>query len=459
MQKRDFETIKWQLGRHPRGLHSIVRRCEFDCPQVVITKPMLGPGQVFPTTYWLTCPHLVKEVSRLESTGMIAQLTELAASNTDFAKALEKAHEDYSTLRQSLLSPKGWETLLERHPDQYVVLKDSGIAGIRGPGVKCLHAHLAHFLAGGENPVGRRVWELIKCKSCSPTRSASIGIGTNSTRLLIAENLCNVRPIHEDIRYPRIGEGLQEGRLTNDAMSRTIKVIQEFLKVTEESRVQKVVIFATSGVRSADNQEEFCRCVQQATKRRIRILSGKEEAKWSYTGATYGAFPKPNLVDIGGGSTEFVLDEHFTSIDIGAVRLHEAYLSGDLPTSDEIDQAVRQVMAMLIELPQSKNPLVVVGGTATTLVSMELGLREFDSKMIHGSFLTEGALNKWINRLARLTVSERTALPGLPRERADIIFSGAIILRAVMQHFEVEEVQISTNDIMLGALLWLQGRR
>ena len=167
MESLDLQLIEKQLGRRPRGVVGVGLRCPAGYPRVIVTKPVVEPGQVFPTTYWLTCPHLVKEVSRLESQGLVGELTERALHDADFARELVEAHEEYKAARQALLSPEEWETLKKEYPEQYASLQESGIAGIKNPGVKCLHAHLAHYLVGGRNPVGRIVWELIKEKACT----------------------------------------------------------------------------------------------------------------------------------------------------------------------------------------------------------------------------------------------------------------------------------------------------
>lgn len=457
MESLDLQLIEKQLGRRPRGVVGVGLRCPAGYPRVIVTKPVVEPGQVFPTTYWLTCPHLVKEVSRLESQGLVGELTERALHDADFARELVEAHEEYKAARQALLSPEEWETLKKEYPEQYASLQESGIAGIKNPGVKCLHAHLAHYLVGGRNPVGRIVWELIKEKACTRNRLASIGVGTNSTRLLIAEAGCGVTPVYEDIDYPRIGSSLEKGLLTEEAMERTLGVIRRFLKIVEEYQAELSVIFATSAVRSARNQGEFAQRVLEVVGQELRVLSGQEEALWTYKGATYGMVQSPSLVDIGGGSTEFVIDGSFTSLNVGAVRLHEAYFATGLPTQAQLDQARADIQEKLARIPVSNQRLVVVGGTATTLASIELGLEEYDAKQVHGRTLSQEVLRRWLVRLAELPVAERTKFPGLPPERADIIFSGTLILLTVMEHLNVLQVQVSVNDIMLGALLWQLG--
>lgn len=158
--KLDKKIIEYQLGREAENLGGIVKYCPYNKPALLLTLPYNDSGGVFPTTYWLSCPYLVKEVSRLEDQGLISTLTLRLKSDEKFRKELEKAHLAYAEKRRSLLGAKDIKILEENNPGILKVLTLSGVGGIRDKmGIKCLHTHLADFLAGGLNPVGKFVWK------------------------------------------------------------------------------------------------------------------------------------------------------------------------------------------------------------------------------------------------------------------------------------------------------------
>ena len=163
---KNYRVIKKQLGREPLNLLGIARTCPYDKPAVLVTNPY-EEGRVFPTTYWLSCPHLVKEVSRIEDKGLIKELTARLKEDKDFKKKMDKAHKHYAQKRVELLT---------KDPDQLPkdikrVITTSGVGGIRDKeGIKCLHTHLADYMVNQINPVGKLVYELVEwpdqCDSC-----------------------------------------------------------------------------------------------------------------------------------------------------------------------------------------------------------------------------------------------------------------------------------------------------
>lgn len=160
MVETEVALVARQLGRKPQGAFSVVARCCYGKPQVIANQPLLkvqGEVHVFPTLYWLTCPYLKKAVGRLEGAGYIAQFQEKLRADRVFGQQLRLAHTQYAHARMAQLDPISVALLAERG-DQLQVAMESGIAGSRGQeGIKCLHAHLAHFLAGGSNPIGEQV--------------------------------------------------------------------------------------------------------------------------------------------------------------------------------------------------------------------------------------------------------------------------------------------------------------
>ena len=169
--------IAQQLGRQPRKLKGVAVRCESGNPQVIVTHPVMFHGgeypEVFPSLYWLSCPRLVKEISRLEGAGLINEIQEMIDNDQDLKDELEEAYQLYAKQRLELVKEPTLKLLREWHTDQYQVLCESGVGGIRSEGIKCLHAQLADYLVNGINPVGRIVAERLgdklneSCNKCS----------------------------------------------------------------------------------------------------------------------------------------------------------------------------------------------------------------------------------------------------------------------------------------------------
>ncbi|SDM08385.1 DUF501 domain-containing protein [Halarsenatibacter silvermanii] len=166
--------VEQQLGRSAKNALAICDRCSSGFPRVVKVHPFFE-REVFPTTYWLTCPRLKSRVQKLEDEGLLDRLTEKEKSDEEFARAVQRAHEEYAQKRRSLMDEKLWKKAAELSRDVIEVLKNSGVGGIRTEkGLKCLHTHLAHYLAGGNNPVGRITAASLEfptlCRDCSDYR-------------------------------------------------------------------------------------------------------------------------------------------------------------------------------------------------------------------------------------------------------------------------------------------------
>lgn len=380
----DVRTITRQLGKAPRGVLAIARRCRFGSPQVIVCSPVvLGPGRrsekkagvgkgdlrVFPTTYWLTCSYLVAAVGQLEGAGWVRQLSHWS-DEAELVRQMAAAHQRAADERIALVDPRLGALLQAEQPNQWQVLTQAGIGGARSPrGVKCLHLHLADYLAGpvgderpstaatGErNPVGARVLALLLqhgcdvtgrpgCHGCSgaclsPETAEDAGsepliaafdVGTNSCRGLCCR-VADDQPVVTGfaLRTTRLGEGLQEtGLLAQNAIERTIAglgELQEELHLSRSGMNQRsqVIAVGTNAVRSAKNSADFLIKAWEELGLAVRALPSEEEARLSFQGALAGLIrrddeknaagvserpilPEPVLVlDIGGGSTELV---------------------------------------------------------------------------------------------------------------------------------------------------------
>lgn len=154
----DKAIITKQLGRTPRGVMGVAVRCPEGSPRVIVTYPVILHGvypEVFPTLYWLTCPRLVKEISRLEGAGVIEEIQQEINQDPNLIQELEEVYQEYANRRMELVKESTLKPIRERYPAQYEVLTKSGVGGIMDKGIKCLHTHFADYLVNGKNPVGR----------------------------------------------------------------------------------------------------------------------------------------------------------------------------------------------------------------------------------------------------------------------------------------------------------------
>ncbi len=283
---------------------------------------------------------------------------------------------------------------------------------------------------------------------------AAVDVGTNSTRLMVAEVSLEgkVRPLLKDLKTTRLGQGIQGGRLMPAAMDRTLAVIVEFVQRAQQAGAQKIVLAATSAVRDADNRNSFAAMVRSATGLELNVLSGFMEARLSYQGVTnaLGDVRDALVIDIGGGSTEFIWrsdgETRFVSTNIGAVRMTEGgYGSGQIKNA--IGDTLRSV--------QLDNPgeVIGVGGTVTTLAAMAQEMAEYCSEKIHGFRLCTDIVDDLYRLLSGLTTDERIHLPGLQPQRADIIPAGACILSIILHGLAHDSILVSEADILYGLIL------
>lgn len=448
----DLTTVADQLGREPTTPFTVVARCPDGHPLVIRNDPVDAEGNPFPTLFWLTCPAASKAVSRLESEGWIARLNERLTVEADLAAELERAHDQYAKERA------------RGHPGADVF---GGVGGTR-TGVKCLHAHYANHIAGGQDPVGAWTAERIEpIHDERPGRVAAIDQGTNSIRLLVAEpdGDGGFRELARDMVITRLGQGVDRtGRIAPEALERTVAVLARYCRRARALHAERIHVAATAAVRDASNRNELERAVREHAGSELEVLSGEEEAARSFLGATRGLdAPAPFLVlDIGGGSTEFVVGtdapEAASSVQMGSVRLTERFVRHDPPTPDELETMRAFVGERLDEVERAvpvrdARTLVAVAGTSTTVQAVELGLPHYDSDAIHRTRLDRSAAERVLQQLAVMTTDERASLPVMAPGRADVIVAGAVILVEAMRRFAFEDALVSETDILDGLAL------
>ena len=297
---------------------------------------------------------------------------------------------------------------------------------------------------------------------------AAIDCGTNSTRLLVAGPSGDAAV--REMRITRLGQGVDEARmLAPEALERTFDALREFRGLMDVHGVEGARLVATSAVRDAANGDAFLLPAAEIVGVAAELLSGSEEGRLSYAGATADLPPGTGpvvVVDIGGGSTEIATagagEVSSVSLDIGCVRLTERFLPGDPPTAGQLANAVqavtteldRAVAAIPLLAEQGGTTrLVGLAGTVSTLAGLEAGLTEYDRSRIHHAVLSFEAVARWCDVLGAETVSERGRRPGLPEGRQDVIVGGALVLREVMQRLGAAECLVSEADILDGLVL------
>jgi exopolyphosphatase/guanosine-5'-triphosphate,3'-diphosphate pyrophosphatase len=240
--------------------------------------------------------------------------------------------------------------------------------------------------------------------------------------------------------------------------------LSDFRQELESLAVERTLTVATSAVRDAENGEAFLGEVEWSYGFTTRLLTGEEEALMTFEGATSGrALEHPTLVvDVGGGSTELVAGgpeglEFHQSLDLGCVRLTERFLPSDPPSADELDSCARYVRAALADLPgqvlERIREAIGVAGTVTTLAALDLGLSEYEPERIHGHPIAPESVGGQLERLAALPLEERRRVPALEPERAPVIVAGAVIVREVLELFNLDALEASEHDLLHGAAL------
>jgi len=293
-------------------------------------------------------------------------------------------------------------------------------------------------------------------------RAAAVDIGTNSCRLLIAEKKTDESfdILNRKLEITRLGEGVDQNKILKEkAVNRVFKVLKKYKAIIDEFQVDRVRIVGTSALRDVDNSYLLTEKVKDLGLE-LEIISGEKEAELNYLGAVSNLEDNFLLVDIGGGSTEFIWSNsseiNFKSLDVGCVRMTEKFISdpNKKVSSTEINEIKSHVDNLLSkELELDKDFKVKgVGGTITTVAAVKLALEVYDSSKIENLKLKYSELKKIRDRLKDLKLKERKKVKGLQPKRADIIVSGLIILMTIMKHINSQELYVSDHDLLYGLL-------
>jgi len=287
------------------------------------------------------------------------------------------------------------------------------------------------------------------------TRVAAVDLGTNSTRLLVADvEDGRVEEVARRLAITRLGEGVdRRRRLLPVAIARVRNCLTDYRRELERLGAERTLAIATSAVRDAENGEAFLGEIEWSYGFDTRLLSGDEEAALMLRGVTHGRELAAGtvVVDIGGGSTELIAAGFRTSLDVGCVRLTERFLASDPPARDELDACAAAVRELLPDA--TFTAAIGVAGTISTIAALDLGLERFDAERVHGHRISRAAADAQLARLASLPLAERRLVPALEPERAPVIVAGAVILREVMTRYGLDEIEESEHDILLGAAL------
>jgi exopolyphosphatase/guanosine-5'-triphosphate,3'-diphosphate pyrophosphatase len=291
---------------------------------------------------------------------------------------------------------------------------------------------------------------------------AVIDIGSNSTNLLVQD--ANGNEITRIITSTRLGEMLhQNGTLSSEAITRTFETVQAYVALAQSHGAESVHLFGTAACRRASNTSEFIRLLRDTTGYTLEVLSEKDEASLTFSGAITG-MPEvlgPNVViDIGGASTEYTVGvmsaDQSASIPFGALTSTASHIRTDPPkpedltnligaVSDELEEISRSIPALL-----TPSRVVGVAGTIVTIAAVELGLAEFNAEELHGFVLSRDAAEDVFRTMATEPLAQRTSNPGLSAHRADIIVAGCCILVATMRRLHLNEITVSTRGLLDG---------
>ena len=296
----------------------------------------------------------------------------------------------------------------------------------------------------------------------------TIDIGTNSMRLLIADYKNNkIENRKKYINITRIGQGVDDkGYITEEALERNLNALKEFADKCIEEKCEKVYCMGTSALRDSKNGQDFVNRAKELTNIDVKIICGEEESNLGFMGVLEGAGgDKSNYIlvlDIGGGSTEFIVGNEdgikfCKSENVGALRMTEKFITTD-PISDEefnkmsdfIEKTISSTLDKIKGMHVSK--LVGIGGAITSLSAMNQQLEVYSMEKVHNSVVTKKDLEKILQNLKKMTLSDKKMLKGLQPKRADIITSGVKILHIIMEKLEFEEIMISEYDNLEGLM-------
>lgn len=314
----------------------------------------------------------------------------------------------------------------------------------------------------------------------SATRRAVIDVGTNSVKLLVADvSGREIHPVCEESKQTRLGQGFYEThQLLPDAINNTAAAVAAFTARAQEFQATQVRVIATSAARDAVNASELIMAIERASGHRSEIISGEQEADWAFQGVTSDpalAQIPFLLLDVGGGSTEFILghgeQKHFRqSFRLGTVRLLETIPHSDPPTREEfaetrrwvrdfIEDKIRPALGPALDretqLHAAQTPVALVGtgGTTTILARMEAQLETYERAVIEATRISLARVQWHTENLWHLPLAQREGIIGLPRKRADVILAGTVIFEAVMEQFGFTELRVSTRGLRFAAVM------
>lgn len=304
-------------------------------------------------------------------------------------------------------------------------------------------------------------------KSASSVRVAVIDIGTNSTRLLIADvDGSEVDEIYRESRVTRLGRGVDHsGQLSAEGIEAVCNAIADYMPLIAGEEAGEVMVIATSAVRDAENGQAFAAELRERFDLHCQIIDGDQEANYTYLGTSSGRSRDETMlvVDIGGGSTEMIIgrgpDPVFhTSLQAGVVRHTERILTGDPPSSVELEALAKDIGKLVqaslegVELP-AVDRAVAVAGTPSSLAAIDLELEPYDPKAVEGHRLPLRTVQWWLSRLASMPLEDRKQVPGLHPDRAQAIVAGVVILIEIMRNFDLLEIEVSEHDILYGCAI------
>lgn len=303
---------------------------------------------------------------------------------------------------------------------------------------------------------------------------STIDIGTNTILMLIAEYENGIIKTILDIqRVPRLGKGVDANRnILPESIQKAIDILVEYSDISEDHNSEKITATATSFIRDSHNKEEFLNAIRLNTDIEIEILSGSDEAKWTFAGGVYdklGTGVRLTTIDIGGGSTEITttsspvssIDELLKlqlsgkSMNIGSVRINEKFLSHHPPAFDDIMNAENFINEHLkeIDFDISGTDLIGVAGTVTTLGAIVLGLNKFEASKVDGLIITITEIENVLSRLTPMPIEELYGMGDYMTGRADIVIPGILILKCFMKKFGFDKVKVSTKGLRYGVFL------
>lgn len=296
-------------------------------------------------------------------------------------------------------------------------------------------------------------------------KRAVVDIGTNSTRLYIADVTDRISRIEKHTIITRLGRGVdKDRRLSYDSMMRNLDALKQYKRIAGSMGITEIKGIATSAVRDAENRDEFIETIRETVGMDIKVISGEEEAELGFLGASSELHEGSALViDIGGGSTEFIYGVEgriilLDSLDIGAVRMTERYLSSGLISAEAINRAyefIRGKVRGVIEkiVPYGRPEIVGIGGTITTLAAVDQELKVYDIDRVHGYRLNRDHVESILQKFVGMELEDRKHIYGLQPERADIIPAGTLILKTIMDEMESKHVIVSECDNLDGFMI------